>query len=459
MLSENLLWKQVKESLQKKHPGQLIRTVLDKTFLQKTKSKTPTSQFVLVVPSLFYQNLLRSLLPDIQSQMQERGCCALSIQVEKSSPLTQKSSAPLSLSSSYQYPEKRTKPKQPSLFSEYTFSSFVPGPNNNFALATAQSVAQNPVKNTLNPFFLYGSTGLGKTHLLFAIRNFIEQQKSPLTVCYLSTERFFNEYISHIKTNNMSAFRKKYRENINILLLDDCQMLGRGESIQDEFFYTFEALVQSGCQIVLASDRKPGDIKGLKDRIRTRFNGGLVADILPPDQETKIAIIKNHCKALNLSLPQEALHYIAQKKTNDSIRELIGSLKIIKMFCELENKKASFPLIQKLLPFEAPPITPSLKITYLKEKVARFFGINPSELSSKSHKKKTVHARHIAMYLTKELLKLPSSEIGRQFGGKDHSGVLYAVKKIQALSQENPHIKRELNLLRQSLFPKTREPL
>ena len=303
--------------------------------------------------------------------------------------------------------------------------------------------------------FIYGPSGLGKTHLLHAIGNKLEKEAPQLKVLYLPAERFFNDCINHIRTGSMPAFRQKYRQNIHVLLLDDIQILGKGESIQEEFFHTFENLKQSGCQIVLVSDQKPKNIKGLKSRIQTRFEGGVVADIQAPDKDTKKAIIKNKS---HISLSEDIISYITELPST-SIRELEGYLNKIKMFCELQNKTPSLSIAQQLFSEEKnlPPekdfsmpflLTKNPKVKDILKKVCSRFGIKGSELKSPSRLQHITLARNTAIYLIRTELNLSLVEIGRLLGNRNHSTVLNSLKTVEKQQKKNQRIAKDIQELR-----------
>ncbi len=454
-MSENLLWDQIKEALQKNHQGKILQRVLDNIFLKSRTTSKGSQLFVLKVPSSFHQKFITPFLSDIQKCIKHKGFLHSKIQIEKEStlwkPEKSKKHSPL------EEPFAKKVFLKKSFFSLYpdrNFSSFIQGPSNRFPFALAKSIANEPSKNSSNPLFIYGDTGLGKTHLLLSIGNQIEQQKPQLKIKYLPAERFFNECIDHILKNQMSDFRNKYRNNIHVLLLDDIQILGRGESVQDEFFYTFESLVQQGCQIVLASDRPVKQIQGLKARIQTRFAGGVVAHIQKPDRETKIAIIKNKAKKLSLHLSEEMLFYLERISTG-SIREIGGSLNKIKMFCEFQKTSVSLDLVKKLFPAENPKTGP-LTIKEIQKIVCSLFEkYSPADLKSLSRDSLLVQTRHLAMFLVREELNLPLSKIGRYFGGRHHTSVLHAIKNIQNQQKKNPELMKNITHLRQQIRKKT----
>ncbi|MYE07936.1 MAG: chromosomal replication initiator protein DnaA, partial [Oligoflexia bacterium] len=342
--------------------------------------------------------------------------------------------------------------KNSAFYPQWTFSSFVQGPSNSFAFSLAKSLAQSPFNNHSNPLFIYGPSGLGKTHLLHAIGNHLEKEKPHLKVLYLPAERFFNDCINHIRKNGMELFRQKYRTNIQVLLLDDIQILGRGESIQEEFFHTFESLKSAKCQMVLASDQKPKDIKGLKDRIKTRFEGGVITDIQAPDKDTKRAIIKSKAQNWHPSLPEEIISHISHIPTN-SIREIEGHLNKIKMFCDLQNKPLRLETVQHLFckeissfPTSAPfSSSQNPGFSLVQKQVCAYFHIKASELRSSSRAKHIVYARNIAIHLARKDLNLSLKELGQLFGKRNHSTILHSLKVIEKGKRE---ITRDIKELR-----------
>ncbi len=450
-MSEQQLWNQIKETLQKKLPGKLLGPVLNTVTLESSFS-SGQKHFTLKVPSLFHQEILKKHFSHIQSQIQTQGGSLKITGIKKTSlsPARRKIQSPPPRPPYSSQPQKNS-----AFFTKWTFPSFIQGPNNCFALSLAQSVAKKPVKNSSNPLFIYGPSGLGKTHLLHAIGNKLEKEAPQLKVLYLPAERFFNDCINHIRTGNMPAFRQKYRQNIHVLLLDDIQILGKGESIQEEFFHTFENLKQSGCQIVLVSDQKPKNIKGLKSRIQTRFEGGVVADIQAPDKDTKKAIIKNKS---HINLSEDIISYITELPST-SIRELEGYLNKIKMFCELQNKTPSLPIAQQLfseeknLPpekdFSRPfPPTKNPKVKDILKKVCTRFGIKGSELKSPSRLQHITLARNTAIYLIRTELNLSLVEIGRLLGNRNHSTVLNSLKTVERQQKKNQRIAKDIQELR-----------
>lgn len=309
---------------------------------------------------------------------------------------------------------------------EYTFDTFIVGNSNKFAHAACLAVAQNPSK-AYNPLFLYGNSGLGKTHLLYAIGNEIKKNDSSKSICYVKGDDFTNELIESLHRANMSEFRQKYRY-ADVLLVDDVQFIGGKESTQEEFFHTFETLYLDQKQIILTSDRPPKEIKTLDDRLRGRFEMGLIADIQPPDIETRIAIIKRKAEIMDIEIPNEVCEYIANN-VKSNIRQLEGTVKKIKAKNNLDGEKPSIKSVQNIiadiLNNETPPEITVEKIT---EEVARTFNVNVDELKNSNNRSAYISGpRQVAIYIINELTTLTQEKIGQEFGGRDHSTIKYAI--------------------------------
>ena len=322
---------------------------------------------------------------------------------------------------------------------EYTFDSFIVGKHNEFAYEACQALATK--KRGFNPLFICGPSGLGKTHLLHAIGQ--KLQKSQAKIHYLSAERFLNEYVQSIRNKKMSEFQKKYRQEASVLLMDDIQMIAKGSSVQEEFFHTFNELYHKNTPVVVCCDKFPGQIPGLEERIKTRLSGGLVVDISYPDMETRLAILKDKADKKNLILSDQALTKIA-KICKKSIREMEGVLNKIKMMGDLLGGALSLKHIEQILD----TVTPSeVTVEDIQRCVAEKFNLDVEELKSKSRTKNIVTARQTAMYIIKIYLKKSLSDIGRMFGGKDHTTVLSSLKKIENLKSTDMDFKRLLSTL------------
>ena len=326
---------------------------------------------------------------------------------------------------------------------DFTFDTYIVGSSNKFAHAAALAVAANPA-GAYNPLFIYGNSGLGKTHLLYAISNDIKKSKPNLTTLYIKGDDFTNELIDSIRKNTTIDFHQKYRE-ADLLLVDDIQFIAGKDSTQEEFFHTFNSLYEAKKQIVLTSDRPPKEIQTLEDRLRTRFEWGLIADIQPPDFETRIAIIKRKAERLDISIPNEVCEYIAKKlKTN--IRQLEGAVKKMKAHhllggetLDIQTAQAS---ISDILYNEAPP---PLTVEKIIEEVARTFNVNADDIRSTKRAAAISNARQISMYVVRETTQLPLTAIGDEFGGRDHSTIVYAISQVEKNIKKDPKTKAMVN--------------
>ena len=322
---------------------------------------------------------------------------------------------------------------------EFTFQSFIVGSSNKFAHAASLAVAANP-GGSYNPLFIYGNSGLGKTHLLYAIRNEIHRTNPEKTIVYVKGDDFTNELIEAIRLNAASEFRNKYRKS-DVLLVDDIQFIGGKESTQEEFFHTFNTLYEAKSQIVLTSDRPPKEIKTLEDRLKSRFESGLIADIQPPDFETRIAIIKRKAELLEMNLPDDVIEYIANRlKTN--IRQLEGVVKKLKAQSQLYGEKVTINVAQKtisdILNNDQPP---PLTVEKIIDEVARTFGVTSEDIRSAKRNSNISNARQIAIYAVREITDLSMNLIGEEFGNRDHSTIVYAIKQIEKNMNKDPKLK------------------
>lgn len=326
--------------------------------------------------------------------------------------------------------DKKEETESPDSDYEYTFETFIVGSSNKFAHAASLAVAANPA-GAYNPLFIYGHSGLGKTHLLYAIGNDIKKNHSNINILYVKGDDFANELIESIQMAKTKEFRQKYR-NADVLLVDDVQFIGGKESTQEEFFHTFNTLYESKKQIVLTSDRPPKEIKTLEERLRTRFEWGLIADIQPPDIETRIAIIKRKAQLLDINIPDEVCEYIATKlKTN--IRQLEGVVKKLKAKNLLNGEKPTIAGAQEsisdILNNEAPP---ELTVEKIIDEVARTFGVKSEDIRSiKNRRANLSNARHIAIYIVRELTHLSMIQIGNEFGGRHYSTIVYTIQQVE----------------------------
>src|SRR3954469_1023015 len=332
---------------------------------------------------------------------------------------------------------------------KYTFDTFVIGSGNRFAHAASLAVAEAPAK-AYNPLFIYGGVGLGKTHLMHAIGHYVLEHKPNAKVVYLSSEKFTNEFINSIRDNKAVEFRNKYR-NVDVLLIDDIQFLAGKESTQEEFFHTFNTLHEESKQIVISSDRPPREIPTLEDRLRSRFEWGLITDITPPDLETRIAILRKKAKADGLDIPNEVMLYIANQ-IDTNIRELEGALIRVVAYSSLVNKDINADLaaeaLKNIIPSSKPKI---ITIPEIQRVVGVHYNIKLEDFKAKKRTKSVAFPRQIAMYLSRELTDFSLPKIGEEFGGRDHTTVIHAHEKIAKLLQTDSQLQRELKDIHEEL--------
>ena len=336
-------------------------------------------------------------------------------------------------------PERITEDNLPSGRYDFTFENFIRGPSNQFAFAAAQAVAANP-SGAYNPLFIYGPSGLGKTHLLNAIQIEIKKNHPDFNIVYVDCEKFTNEIITAVRYKTTELFRQTYRE-ADVLLIDDIQFIAGKEATQEEFFHTFNTLHNAGKQIVLACDRPAKEIKSLEERLRTRFEWGLTADIQPPDFETRIAIIKRKAELLDIVVPDNVSEYIANK-LKSNIRQLEGAVKKLKAYYLLEGKAPNIntaqAAISDIINNDQPaPVT----IEKIIEEVGRTFGVSPDDIRSAKRNAAVSNARQIAMYVVRDITQLPMASIGEEFGGRDHSTVVYATQQVEKNMVKDPRTK------------------
>ncbi len=331
----------------------------------------------------------------------------------------------------------------------YTFETFVRGASNSFALAAAQRVAETPARS-YNPLFIYGSAGLGKTHLLHAIGQYVLQNYSHYQVRYITTETFLNEYVDGIRNASIANFKRRYRD-IDVLLIDDIQFMEGKEGLQEEFFHTFNSLHGANKQIVISSDRVPDAIPNLEERLIGRFRWGLITDVQPPDLETRLAILRNKAEREGTEFPSDVLEFIASKVTSN-IRELEGALIRVSAYASLNRVDMTVHqaerLLEDLLTDQAPKHRTDEE---LLAEIARLLGFGVDALRGKSRQRPLVAARQEAMYVFRELTDLSYPAIARLFGGRDHTTVIHAVEKIQRLMKERTQTYDQVTMLIRSL--------
>jgi len=348
------------------------------------------------------------------------------------------------------YPAERVERKKGELNPKYIFSSFVVGVGNQFAHAASRKVAENPGK-TYNPLFIYGDVGLGKTHLLSGIGHYISGSELNLKVVYITSEQFTNDVISSIRYGKMVEFRQRYR-NIDVLLIDDIQFISGKERTQEEFFHTFNTLYEENKQVVFTSDRSTKEMSDIEERLRSRFEMGLVADIQPPDLETKIAILYKKAESEGVSIPEDVALFVASH-TRSNVRELEGALMRLGAYNTFMGmgKTMTVSFAREALKDIIIETKKEIYIEDVQKAVLEKFQIKDSELKSKRRTKNLVVPRQIGMYLCRELTKASFPEIGAAFGGKDHSTVIYACKQIDKDKDVMPHVKDAINEISKKL--------
>ncbi len=340
--------------------------------------------------------------------------------------------------------------KQSNLIPKYTFPNFVVGASNQFAHASCLAVANQP-GNHYNPLFLYGGVGLGKTHLVNAIGHKVLTQSPHFKVVYLASESFMNELIASLRRNSMDHFKARFR-NVDMLILDDVQFLAGKERTQEEFFHTFNSLYETHKQIVITSDRFPKEIPGLEDRLRNRFEWGLIADIQPPDMETRVAILQKKAEMENVPLPHDVAIFIASH-INSNVRELEGALTRLGAFSSLTKTEITTDLAKEVLQYTLKGLHQEITVENIQKVICEHFNLKLGELKSKRRTKNIALPRQMAMYLCRQHTATSFPTIGDKFGGRDHSTVIHAAKTIKEKIKEDPYVQATIDILTKSLKP------
>src|ERR1700733_6395046 len=332
----------------------------------------------------------------------------------------------------------------PALNPRYTFESFIVGASNQFAHAAALAVAEQPSKS-YNPLFLYGGVGLGKTHLMQAIGHSLKKRNPAMRLTYVSAEKFTNEVIAALRFDRMGSFRDRFR-TIDVLMVDDIQFIATRERTQEEFFHTFNALYDQQKQIVISSDCPPKEISSIEERLRSRFEWGLIADIQPPDLETKIAILQKKAESERVQVPDDVAEYIA-RSIKSNIRELEGALIRLIAYSSLTGAVINLPTAQQVLKNIIETQDKKVTIEQIQKRVGEHFGLRAQDLKVRSNSKQIAFPRQVAMFLVKQLTSASLPEIGRQFGGKHHTTVLHSINKIEMLRQSDKDLNKTINRL------------
>jgi len=439
-ISPESLWQETLEKLKTELSKPSFETWFSSTRLSLIDGDT----IVISVPNEFAKDWLESrYAPLIRSSIQS--IIGHSVSLRFIIPSPERSYAEDHVLSK---PVSTITPKQPETLSnflnnKYTFDTFVIGNSNRFAHAASLAVAESPAKS-YNPLFIYGGVGLGKTHLMHAIGNHILQRSPDTKVLYVSSEKFTNQLIDSIKDENSIEFRNHYR-SVDILLIDDIQFLAGKERTQEEFFHTFNALHEANKQIIISSDRPPKEIPTLEDRLRSRFEWGLITDIQAPDLETRIAILRKKAILENLQVPNEVMFYIADK-IHSNIRELEGALIRVMAFASLSlipiTAEVAVEALKDILPANS---SKQITIEIIQQSVAGYFHLSPSEFKAKKRTRAVAFPRQIAMYLSRQLTDSSLPKIGDEFGGRDHTTVMHAHDKITQAILNDPLLEKKVN--------------
>jgi len=423
--------------------NKMTRQGYDTWFAQSKLVSFDGSKMVIQVPSKFHRDWIREhhgeVLNDVIKEVTKKNTIEIDFFVEPQEP--QKKTAKTAKEE-----KKEDRQEKTNLLHDkkYTFNSFVVGPSNQFAHASAKAVSEAPGR-AYNPLFIYSGVGLGKTHLVNAIGHFVQSKAPRARVAYLSSEQFTNELISHLSHKTMDAFRLKYR-NMDILIIDDIQFMAGKERTQEEFFHTFNTLYEAEKQIVLTSDRQPKEIPDIEERLRSRFEAGLIADIQPPDLETRIAILKKKADLQHIRLPDAVAEYLATILKNN-IRELEGGLMRLGAIASLTNTDITVDLAKAEMKHLANLREKVITNELIQKVVAESFGVKPSDLKSKRRTRTVVLPRQVAMYLCRQLAGSSLPEIGNFFGGKDHSTVIHSCKVIEEKREKDPELKTRIEVL------------
>ena len=415
------VWANVLQQLKKDLSETTIATWFDELSAVDIRENT----FLLYCPNDFKKRYIESLfLKNIKAALQDIFSIEFEVEI-----LDEKGLAEFQGNAPKHQSERFTS-------AEFTFDTFVVGPSNKLAYAASQAVAEHPAQN-YNPLLIYGDSGLGKTHLLYAIANVIRRNDQNAKIVYIKGDDFINEFIELIRAGRGSEFRAKYRE-ADLLLVDDVQFVAGKEQVQNEFFHTFNNLYESGKQIVLTSDRPPSEMTLLDDRLRTRFEWGLLADVTPPDLETRLAIVKNKAAALGMDLPDKIASHIAENVTSN-VRQLEGTVNKILAYKDLLGSEADEETVtramQDIIKSSREYIpTPDNILDY----ISKYYGVDKEVICGQQRVKDAVAARQIAMYLIRSITKLSVVDIGKVFDNRDHSTVLYSLKQVEKQMKTDP---------------------
>lgn len=442
------LWHNALAHIRSELPSQAYET-----WFQPTRVVSSTSDSLTVeVPSLFFRNWLAGHYTELVDRTLQT-LAHSKVRIEYTVSSSVKETVASGSSSSTELPPPRPawpgrdlhRSPDPVLNHQYTFAQFVVGPSNRFVHAAAQAISESPAK-VYNPLFIYGGVGLGKTHLMQAIGHRIQELHPSAKCLYLSSERFTNQLITAIQNRSMSSFRERFR-SADILLVDDIQFIGGKESTQESFFHTFNALYDAHKQIVISSDRPPKELRGVEERMVSRFEWGLVADVQPPDLETRVAILRKKAEAQGTRVPDDITLFIAEQ-ISSNIRELEGALNRVVASSVLTGREISVAMAQDVLKGLVDETARHITVDKIQRLVANYFNLTVSDLKGKRRTQEISMPRHVAMALAREYTDASLPAIGEAFGGRDHATVLYACQKVRDSEQQGGKVKGFLDSLR-----------
>lgn len=445
-MSVDTVWQEALQYIQ----GKVPRQVYDTWFIPTRLDRIENSTAHIGVPNKFFGDWLHThyapLLVEAVSSARGGGNVSVSFVISQkpASRLVEPQAASIPSKASGQMKSRRGIQLNP----KYTFENFVVGAGNQFAHAACMAVSEQPGK-TYNPLFIYGGVGLGKTHLLNAIGNHVAE-RTDLRIAYLTTEQFTNEVINSIRYDKMTDLRKRYR-HIDMLMIDDIQFLVGKERTQEEFFHTFNSLYEGHKQIVLSSDRFPKDMPDIEERLRSRFEWGLIADLQPPDVETRIAILRKKSEDEGITLPEDVIQFLAGAMKSN-IRELEGSLVRLGAYASLTGQVITLDMAKNVLRDLIGDKKKIVAMDDIQEAVCTQFHVKMSELKSRRRSKTLVHPRQIAMFLCRELTDASYPEIGRQFGGKDHTTIIHACRQVSKAKEADTALHTTLETLKEHIL-------
>jgi chromosomal replication initiator protein len=396
----------------------------------------------------FENHYLAAVLDEMRSRVATPPAIEIEIAVDAPAPASE---SPSKVSAAPAPAKPVSAPAPTGLADRYRFDTFIMGASNELAASAAAAVAEEPGQR-FNPLLLYGGVGLGKTHLLHAVGHAIHEKHPKLRIVYLSAERFMNEFISAVRYNQFDEFRKRYREDCDVLLIDDVQFIAGRDRTMDEFFHVFNALYEAGKQIMVTADRTPSEMQGMEERLTSRLNWGLVADVKAPDLETRVAILRQKAEQDRIAIPDDVCVYLATL-VRSNVRELEGALVRVSTFASLKGRPITEAFVREVLgeSAEAERRHAPITVEAVQKVVAQFFSVRIADLKGQRRHKGIARPRMIAMYLCRELTGASFPEIGLRFGGKDHSTVINACKRMTSIQEEDPELRATITQLRAQL--------